>query len=83
MGTVHAIYENGVFKPKEPVALPEQTEVVFEPRVVDQKVEPMLLSDPDLSPEEFGRLLDEMAARPPGKTLPSDFSRADIYDDHD
>lgn len=83
MGMVHAIYENGVFKPMEPVALPEQTEVVFEPQVVNRTGEPMFLSDPNLSPEAFGRLLDEMAARPPGKPLPPDFSRADIYDDHD
>ena len=34
MATVHAIYENGVFKPKEPVALPEACEVEFEPRLV-------------------------------------------------
>ena len=34
MGTIHAIYEDGVFKPKEPVSLPEACEVEFEPRVV-------------------------------------------------
>ena len=32
--TVRAIYENGVFKPTEPVSLPEKSEVVFEPRLV-------------------------------------------------
>ena len=32
--TVRAIYEDGVFKPTEPVSLPEKSEVVFEPRVV-------------------------------------------------
>lgn len=31
--TVHAIYENGVFHPTEPVDLPEATAVEFEPRV--------------------------------------------------
>jgi predicted DNA-binding antitoxin AbrB/MazE fold protein len=31
--TIHAIYENGVFRPTEPVDLPEHTEVEFEPRV--------------------------------------------------
>jgi predicted DNA-binding antitoxin AbrB/MazE fold protein len=83
MGMIHAIYENGVFKPKEPVSLPDQTEVVFEPQLVNRTFEPKFLSDPNPSPEAFARLLDEMAARPPGKTLPPDFSRADIYDDHD
>jgi len=28
-------------------------------------------------------LLDNLASGPPGKILPPDFSRADIYDDHD
>ena len=31
--TVHAIYENGVFRPVEPVALPENTPVELEVRV--------------------------------------------------
>ena len=35
MKTVHAIYENGVFRPKEKVHLPEQCEVEFEPRPVN------------------------------------------------
>lgn len=29
---IHAIYENGVFKPTQPVDLPERCEVEFEPR---------------------------------------------------
>ena len=35
MGTIHAIFENGIFRPKEPVDLPEKCEVAFEPRMVD------------------------------------------------
>lgn len=35
MDTVHAIYENGVFRPVVPVALPERAEVEFEPRLVN------------------------------------------------
>lgn len=31
MAIIHAIYENGVFKPKEPVSLPERSEVVVTP----------------------------------------------------
>ena len=34
MKTIHAIYGNGVFRPLEPVGLPEQTPVEFEPRVL-------------------------------------------------
>ena len=30
--TVHAIFENGVFRPVEPVDLPDNTPVEFEPR---------------------------------------------------
>jgi predicted DNA-binding antitoxin AbrB/MazE fold protein len=34
MTTIHAIFENGVFKPQEPVDLPDKAQVEFEPRVV-------------------------------------------------
>jgi predicted DNA-binding antitoxin AbrB/MazE fold protein len=34
--TIHAIYPNGVFRPVEPVDLPEQTPVEFEVRVLPQ-----------------------------------------------
>jgi len=33
--TVHAIYENGVFRPLEPVDLPESCEVEVEVRIVN------------------------------------------------
>lgn len=36
----------------------------------------------DLSAAEFDRLLDELAAGPPSPLLPADFSRADMYDNH-
>jgi predicted DNA-binding antitoxin AbrB/MazE fold protein len=32
---IHAIYETGVFRPIEPVDLPEHTTVEFEPRIKD------------------------------------------------
>lgn len=34
MKTVHAVFENGVFRPRDPVNLPEHAEVEFEPRPV-------------------------------------------------
>lgn len=34
METIHAIFENGVFRPVAPVSIPENTEVEFEPRLV-------------------------------------------------
>lgn len=36
MPTIHAIYEDGVFRPVVPVELPERCEVEFEPRVVEE-----------------------------------------------
>ncbi len=86
MGTIHAVYEDGVFKPKGPVALPDACEVEFEPRVVTPAgaaPTPRFISDPNPTPEEFRRILDAMASLPPTKVLPPDFSRDDIYDDHD
>jgi predicted DNA-binding antitoxin AbrB/MazE fold protein len=32
MKAIHAVYENGVFRPTEPVDLPEGSEVTVEPR---------------------------------------------------
>jgi len=40
-------------------------------------------SRPRLSREEFARRLRDLADGRPLPTLPADFSRADIYDDHD
>lgn len=38
---------------------------------------------PKLTPEEWKRALDEMAAMSSGQSLPADWSRADLYEDHD
>lgn len=37
--TIHAVFENGVFRPVESVDLPENSEVEFEPRLVEKKNE--------------------------------------------
>jgi predicted DNA-binding antitoxin AbrB/MazE fold protein len=34
--TIHAVYANGVFRPVEPVDLPDQTPVEFEVRVLSE-----------------------------------------------
>lgn len=83
MNIVRAVYEGGVFRPTLPVNLPEACEVEFVPQQVGKVQEPVFISNPQLTAEEFSRLLDEMAATPPGKVLPRDFSREDIYEDHD
>lgn len=43
--TIHAIYENGVFKPTEPVNLPEHCRVRIEPDSVEA-MEPTIEGDP-------------------------------------
>jgi predicted DNA-binding antitoxin AbrB/MazE fold protein len=37
MKTIHAIFEQGIFRPLEAVELADQTEVEFEPKVVGLK----------------------------------------------
>ena len=34
MSTIHAVYQGGVFRPDQPVNLPDKCEVEFEPRIV-------------------------------------------------
>ena len=48
MKTIHAVYENGVFRPTEPVDLPEHTPVELELRVNPENGE--RLPPPALSP---------------------------------
>lgn len=36
MNKIHAVFEDGVFRPTVPVALPDRCEVEFEPRVVSR-----------------------------------------------
>lgn len=35
--TIHAVFENGIFRPVDPVDLPDNVEVAFEPRVLEKK----------------------------------------------
>jgi len=45
--------------------------------------QPRYISDPRPTQAEFERLLGDLAAGPSLPVLPAEFSRADIYDDHD
>jgi len=45
MKVVHAVFQNGVFRPTEPVELPENCHVLFEPRVVTNRSEAPSLDD--------------------------------------
>jgi hypothetical protein len=54
------------------------------PPIVDNSDEfSKFISRPRVTVDELEHLLDEFSAGSTGKVLPSDFSRADIYDDHD
>ena len=44
---------------------------------------PRFISEPKLTDEEFQKVLDGIASGPRGVPLPPDFSRQDIYNDHD
>ncbi len=44
---------------------------------------PLFISRPQLTDAEFQAKLDELASMGTGKVLPADFSRVDVYDDHD
>ena len=45
MSTIRAVYENGIFRPMEPVDLPEQSVVEFEPRPVEDERKSKALDD--------------------------------------
>ena len=58
MKTIHAIYENGVFKPTEPVDLPNNSRVKIEP----DEVQDELKATPD-SDEGLGRIYAILSER--------------------
>lgn len=87
MTTVHAIFENGIFRPTEPVDLEEATEVAFEPRVVPairngELDDAHFISRPEpMTAEGLEAWLSEMASMSLGDSLPADWSRGDLYDE--
>jgi predicted DNA-binding antitoxin AbrB/MazE fold protein len=71
---IDAIYDHGVFKPLVPPALPDQARVKL--TVEPKPAESAASASPDFDAELEPLLFD-------GPNLPPDFSRADIYADHD
>jgi predicted DNA-binding antitoxin AbrB/MazE fold protein len=69
---IDAIYDHGVFRPLVPPALPDQARVKL--TVEPERVDSAATADFDAELEPL--LFD-------GPNLPPDFSRADIYADHD
>ena len=78
----YATYDHGVLRLDSPLAIPDQTRVTGLVTGVNTSDGKLPTAPQDrLSDEEFERLLDELALDVP--PLPPDFSRADIYLDHD
>ena len=48
-----------------------------------QSSSPLMAMPTEMPLDEFERLMDELSDGPPLPRLPDDFSRADIYADHD
>lgn len=81
--TFHATYERGVLRLDAPLSLPEQARVVGLVVGVNAPTgEPLKALSNELADDEFERLLDEFSIHGTS-SLPADFSRADIYLDHD
>jgi predicted DNA-binding antitoxin AbrB/MazE fold protein len=77
-----AVYENGILRPLEPLNLPDK-EMVTITLAVEAKEKLGGIEFATLSDDEFDRLLDELASGPTLSPLPVDFSRLDVYTDHD
>jgi predicted DNA-binding antitoxin AbrB/MazE fold protein len=83
-----ATYREGVIHPAKPLALPENTEirVLIVPRRklpsgVEAEIDAMRPISPKMTPEEFDELVSRHSIAI--GSLPADFSREDIYQDHD
>lgn len=63
MPVIHAVYENGVFRPTDPVDLPESSEVEVELRVVKPPTEKRLDAIYALLGARFESGEDDVAAR--------------------
>jgi predicted DNA-binding antitoxin AbrB/MazE fold protein len=77
---IRAIYENGFFRPLDPVSLAEHdvvSLVVTLPGNGQNTTKEMPSGQPDEFDEELDSLLFD------GPSLPADFSRADIYAERD
>ena len=63
MSNIHAIYENGVFRPVGQVNLPDPCEVEFEPRLVQPEAHPGLDEVYEILAERYASSEHDVAAR--------------------
>jgi hypothetical protein len=88
---VHATYRAGAIYPDQPLGLPENTEVQVTIVPVAGSTDQAVVEQPDIAairpkspritPEEFEAILAKHCVSI--GSLPPDFSREDIYQDHD
>jgi predicted DNA-binding antitoxin AbrB/MazE fold protein len=81
---IQATYRDGVIYPDQPLALPDATKVEVEVTSVERKVAHTPRTRPkapQFTAAELEERLRRYAVSGPG--LPIDFSREDIYRDHD
>jgi hypothetical protein len=86
---IDATYRAGAIYPNEPLALPENTpvRVVVRPQIIStqglsrDEIIAMRPKSPRITPEEFDALIEKYSVSV--GSLPADFSREDIYSDHD
>jgi hypothetical protein len=83
-----ATYREGAIHPAKPLALPENTEIrvliVLRPKQppgVEAETDAIRPTSPKMTPEEFDELVSKHGIAI--GSLPADFSREDIYQDHD
>lgn len=85
--TIEATYRDGAFYPTLPISLPENTRVeVTLPAestrpLTREQILAMRPKAPKFTSEQLDALLEKNHISAP--SLPFDFSRADIYSDHD
>jgi predicted DNA-binding antitoxin AbrB/MazE fold protein len=81
--TIEATYRDGAFYPVHPISLPENTrvEVRVPAQLSREEIIAMRPKSPKITVEEFDRIIRENSVSV--GSLPADFSREDIYSDHD
>jgi predicted DNA-binding antitoxin AbrB/MazE fold protein len=77
---VEAIYDHGVLKPLTPLTLPDQSRVRLTVDALSNSAAVETSTGGDCR-DGFDEELDSLLFD--GPSLPADFSRADIYADHD
>ena len=84
--SIQAVFEHGLLRPLEPLNLVENARVIV---TIDSTSEARdgaaapAETQTGLSDQMFESILDELASGPALPPLPADFSRADLYADHD